>query len=313
MKRAWAVQFYLGDSESHSRPVLLYLYLNGGPRLCIHYCRVRMASRQSPLARLPHWTSHWLGYRSTSPPKQPDYVGSFWTFIGAFVGLSVLQAVFGHPQYFLRHHVPSIIASYVSSQEFNQRLRTNSLLQGGSAVLCYGAIEAPFAQPRALMGGHFISALIGVCITRLFSLLSTERFDELRWLAGSLSAATAIVAMQITKTTHPPAGATAILAAVSPEVYPMGWYYLPVVLLSSTLVMVSALLINNVQRRYPVFWWESVELAMVKPLSMDLEKGIVHTAGAGPMTITLPELAVQNHIISSGPGPGRERDYHGPA
>ncbi|KAJ7454383.1 HPP family protein [Mycena latifolia] len=216
-----------------------------------------MASRQSPLARLPRWTSHWFGYRSTPPPKQPDYVVCFWTFIGAFFGLSVLQAVFAHPQYFVRHHVPSIIASY-----------------GGSAVLCYGAIEAPFAQPRALMGGHFISALIGVCITQLFSLLPTERFDQLRWLAGSLSAATAIVVMQITKTTHPPAGATAILAAVSPEVYPMGWYYLPVVLLSSTLVLVSALLINNVQRRYPVFWWEPVEPAVVKPLPMDLEKGI---------------------------------------
>lgn len=260
-----------------------------------------MTSRRIHLVRLHRWTSHWFGYRSTPPPKQPNYVVCFWTFIGAFLGLSVLQSVFGHPQFFVQHHVPAIIASYVSYQEFNQRLRTNSLLQGGSAVLCYGAIETPFAQPRALMGGHFISALIGVCITKLFNLLPAERFDQLRWLAGSLSAATAIVVMQITKTTHPPAGATAILAAVSPEVYQMGWYYLLVVLLSSTLVMVSALLINNIQRRYPVFWYEPVEAAVVKPSPMDPEKGIVHTAGTGPMTITLPELAAQNHTIFSGP------------
>jgi CBS-domain-containing membrane protein len=130
------------------------------------------------------------------------------------------------------------------------------------------------------MGGHFISAFIGVCITKLFGLLpSDERLDQLRWLAGSLSAATAIVVMQITKTTHPPAGATALLAAVSPEVYPMGWYYLPVVLLSSTLVLVSALVINNIQRRYPVFWWEPVIPAVAKSQRLDTEKGIDSPAG----------------------------------
>ncbi|KAJ7927887.1 HPP family-domain-containing protein, partial [Mycena leptocephala] len=105
-----------------------------------------------------------------------------------------------------------------------------------------------------------------VCITKLFGLFATdERLDQLRWLAGSLSTATAIIVMQITKTTHPPGGATALLAAVSPEVYPMGWYYLPVVLLSSTLVLVSALAINNIQRRYPVYWWEPVIPAVAKP------------------------------------------------
>jgi CBS-domain-containing membrane protein len=124
-------------------------------------------------------------------------------------------------------------------------------------VLCYGAIEAPLAQPRALMGGHFISALVGICITKLFSLIhSPERFDDLRWLAGSLSTAVSIVVMQMTKTTHPPAGATALLAAVNLDVYALSWYYLPVVLLSSTIVLVTALLINNIQRRYPTFWIE---------------------------------------------------------
>lgn len=97
-------------------------------------------------------------------------------------------------------------------------------LKGAAAVLVYGAIESPLAQPRALLGGHFIAALIGVSITKLFSLLHNEqKFDELRWLAGSLSTATAIVAMQITETTHPPAGASALLAAVNPEITDLGW------------------------------------------------------------------------------------------
>ena len=65
------------------------------------------------LSRLPSWLSRWLGYRSVSPSKQPEYLICFWSFIGAFCGLSVLQAVFGQAQYFIGRHVPSIVASYV--------------------------------------------------------------------------------------------------------------------------------------------------------------------------------------------------------
>ncbi|EIM87986.1 HPP family protein [Stereum hirsutum FP-91666 SS1] len=220
---------------------------------------------QPRLARLPRCISHWLGHRESPPAPRQNYLVWFWSFIGAFCGISILQAVFGHAQYFMKRSVPSIIASY-----------------GASAVLCYGAIEAPLAQPRALVGGHFIGALIGICITKLFSLLPTqEQFESLRWLAGSLSVAVAIVAMQITETTHPPAGATALLAAVDDDVVALSWYYLPVVLLSSMLVLVSALIINNIQRRYPVYWFVPVVPAKSKPPPEETSASDSMTLGNG--------------------------------
>ncbi|KAJ5983193.1 hypothetical protein N7481_005292 [Penicillium waksmanii] len=192
----------------------------------------------SRLSRLPTWVSHWLGYRAEPVKPLPPYQVAAWSFIAAFCGLSVVQALFNYSEYFTSRHVPLIIASY-----------------GASAVLCFGAIESPLAQPRALIFGHFFSALIGICITKLFSLMPDEaRFQSLRWLAASLSTATAIVVMQLTGTTHPPAGATALLPATNDEVWNLSWYYLPVVLLSSTLLMACALLLNNLHRRYPVFW-----------------------------------------------------------
>ncbi|PFH47464.1 hypothetical protein AMATHDRAFT_67717 [Amanita thiersii Skay4041] len=191
------------------------------------------------LDRLPQWLTRWIGYRSTPPPPLPEYLVWFWSFVGAFGGIAILQAVFGHAPYFMRKAIPPIIASY-----------------GASAVLIYGAIEAPLAQPRALIGGHFVGALIGTCVTKLFHLLPTEeQFQELSWLAGSLACAIAVVVMQVTGTTHPPAGATALIAAVKPEVRHMGWYYLPVVLLSSALSLGFALLVNNIQRQYPIYWF----------------------------------------------------------
>ncbi|ODM17065.1 hypothetical protein SI65_07464 [Aspergillus cristatus] len=190
------------------------------------------------LPRLPRWVSHWFGYRPTPPKPLPQYLVWIWSFFAAFCGLCVLQAIFNYSSYFERRHVPGIVASF-----------------GASAVLCYGAIDAPLAQPRALIFGHFLSALVGICITKLFSLMpDEERFNSLRWLAASLSSAVAIVVMQVTQTTHPPAGATALLPAVDDAIWELSWYFLPVVLLSSVIIMAVALLLNNIQRRYPTFW-----------------------------------------------------------
>jgi CBS-domain-containing membrane protein len=191
------------------------------------------------LARIPWWISRWLGYRATTPPKLPDWEIWVWSFIGAFGGLGILQGVFGHDSYFIHRGVPPIIASY-----------------GASAVLIYGAIEGPLSQPRQLMGGHFIGALTGICISKLFQQLPTEeRFHQLQWLCGAISTALAIVFMQMTGTTHPPAGSTALLAAINSDVIWLSWYYLPVILLSSTLALAVALLVNNIRRRYPVYWF----------------------------------------------------------
>ncbi|KAE9395412.1 hypothetical protein BT96DRAFT_958491 [Gymnopus androsaceus JB14] len=191
------------------------------------------------LSRFPRFISHFLGYREgkqTTVPGQPTIC--LWSFLGAFCGLSVIQAVFGYSAYFVRRGAPLIVPSY-----------------GASAVLIYGAIEAPLAQPQALLGGHFFGALSGIIITKLFLLLPTQaQFDNVSWLVVSLSCATAIVVMQLTKTLHPPAGATAILPALDPSIRALSWYFLPIILLSSSLALAVALLLNNIQRRYPVVW-----------------------------------------------------------
>lgn len=126
-------------------------------------------------------------------------------------------------------------------------------------MLLYGAIEAPFAQPRAVFFGHTLSAVTGVIITKLFRTNET-RFIELRWLAGAIACATASVVMTITKTIHPPSGATAMIAATQADITDLGWYYIPVVMLAAALALGVGLLTNNIQRRYPLFWMTAVKL-----------------------------------------------------
>lgn len=65
------------------------------------------------LARLPSWINRWFGYRASPPPKRPDYLVWFWSFVGAFGGIAAIMALFGQLRYFIDRGVPSIIASYV--------------------------------------------------------------------------------------------------------------------------------------------------------------------------------------------------------
>ncbi|EKG16090.1 HPP domain-containing protein, partial [Macrophomina phaseolina MS6] len=125
---------------------------------------------------------------------------------------------------------------------------------GAAAILNYNVILSPLAQPRNAIVGNTLSAIVGVSITKLFT-LSPSSFDDHRWLAGPLCCGAASWAMTMTNTVFPPGGATAVLAATDPTVGAMGWVFVPVVLLGSVLMLAVALLTNNVQRQYPAFWW----------------------------------------------------------
>lgn len=201
-----------------------------------------------PFRLLPTPIARFFGYRApnTKPPQPHVLLVWAFCFIGAFAGVSLIEAAFLHIPNLQGHQVPIIIASF-----------------GASAILSYNTIETPLAQPRNLVFGHFLSALTGLCITKLFRLLPYAEFDKLRWLAGSLSVGVASVVMGMTKTVHPPAGATALLCATSSEITELGWWYLALVLLACMLMLVSALIINNVARRYPIYWWTPADLQAI--------------------------------------------------
>lgn len=70
--------------------------------------------------------------------------------------------------------------------------------------------------------------------------------------------------MGITKTVHPPAGATAMLAVADYSISALGWFLLPVMMLGIALMMTTSLLVNNLQRRFPVYWWTAEDLSARK-------------------------------------------------
>lgn len=150
------------------------------------------------------------------------------TFLGSFVGIGLVGFI--NSRHFVLNDNLFLIGSF-----------------GASSVLIYGVINSPLAQPRNLIGGHLISALIGVSVHQL---IPTET-----WLAAALAVSLSIVAMQITKTLHPPGGATALIANIGSEkIKALGYMYvLNPVLSGVAILLVVALVFNNISRsrRYP--------------------------------------------------------------
>jgi CBS-domain-containing membrane protein len=154
-----------------------------------------------------------------------------WSWIGAFLGMASVAYL-----------------SYNKLEGTDLVMIIGSF--GASAVLIYGAIKSPLAQPRNLIGGHIISAVIGVTC---YQTLSTHM-----WIAASVAVATAIAAMHATKTLHPPGGATSLIAVIgSQEIHNLGYFYvLMPVGAGAVMMLLVALLVNNLSknRKYPEFW-----------------------------------------------------------
>lgn len=142
--------------------------------------------------------------------------------------------------------------SYLSYRFFEPRDLTLIIgSMGASAVLVYGAIKSPFAQPRNLVGGHIISGLVGVMS---FSILPDHIL-----LASTVAVSFAIAAMAITRTVHPPGGATALIAVIGGDkIHHLGFLY-PFIPAGAgaTVLLIVGLILNNIprDRRYPEYWW----------------------------------------------------------
>jgi CBS-domain-containing membrane protein len=166
--------------------------------------------------------------------KSPPGVGMsehIWSWLGSAIGIGM--------------------CGYLSSRYFEPRDLTLLIGSfGASAVLVYGAIKSPLAQPRNLIGGHVLSGLTGVACYHLFG--------NTVWLAAAMAVSLAIVVMLATKTLHPPGGATALIAVIGgTKIHNLGFLYalIPAGTGAVTLLVI-ALLVNNLSksRKYPEYW-----------------------------------------------------------
>jgi CBS domain-containing membrane protein len=157
-----------------------------------------------------------------------NFKEQFWSFFGSFVGIGILAYI--QSIHFEGNDAVYLIGSF-----------------GASSVLVYGIIQSPFSQPRNLVGGHLISAIVGVTVHKIV--------PDIIWIAAPLAVSFSIIFMQMTKTLHPPGGATALIANIgSDKIKSLGYMYVfSPVLIGVLILLIVALIFNNMtsSRTYP--------------------------------------------------------------
>lgn len=96
---------------------------------------------------------------------------------------------------------------------------------GATAVLVFGVPQSPLARPKNVIGGHMLTAMIGI----VFSYYSADSAIMI-----GLAVGIAITLMMITKTIHPAAGANPILIIESSQ----SWDFLIMPVLAGTVFIV---------------------------------------------------------------------------
>ena len=115
---------------------------------------------------------------------------------------------------------------------------------GASCVLLFGFPDAPFSQPRNVIGGHFVSSLIG--------LIALKTLGH-HWYSVAIAVALSIMAMMALRIVHPPAGSNPVIVFLNQP----SWKFLifPTLIGAAILVAVALVYLNLIRKEnYPKYW-----------------------------------------------------------
>ena len=148
----------------------------------------------------------------------------------------------------------SIIDNFFLDKNFKVNGTSFSILTGAYAatsVLIYDdfAIKSPLAQPKNVIGSYTLASFIGVSTRIICEYLSLDTY-----ISGPLAVSLALIIMNIIDVLHPPGGACALIAVIgNTNIKNMGYYYVLTSFCGSLLLVIVAILTNNLikNRTYP--------------------------------------------------------------
>mmetsp|Transcript_20041 Transcript_20041/g.25609 ORF Transcript_20041/g.25609 Transcript_20041/m.25609 type:complete len:241 (+) Transcript_20041:58-780(+) len=140
-------------------------------------------------------------------------------------------------------------ASAVGSSDYTDVLGSF----GASAVLIYGAPNAPLSAPRNQIFGQFVAAVIGI----MCRLWIVDSMDGNVGLALPVSITLCIFVQAVTQCFHPPAGGTNLIMVLSPTTSKIGFGQLVPVTYGTLVMFGWGLLCNNLnpENKYPLYWF----------------------------------------------------------
>ncbi|CED71393.1 membrane protein, HPP family [Aliivibrio wodanis] len=137
----------------------------------------------------------------------------------------------------MNHYVSALVAGVGASITLGFLLMVEANVEsaalvmapfGATAVLVFGLPQSPLAQPKNVILGHLITAVIGIVFSQYVGVTP---------MSLAIATGLGITCMLVSKTTHPPAGANPILIMLAGH----GWSFLvtPVLIGSIVIILMS--------------------------------------------------------------------------
>ena len=114
---------------------------------------------------------------------------------------------------------------------------------GSSMVLLFGFPESPFAQPRNVFFGHFVTTLVGVFFVNLIPLPI--------FINIAIAVGTGIFFMILLNVVHPPAGGNPVMVIIGSVSY--DYLFFPIIT-GCFIIILLAIIINKfiLKKNYPL-------------------------------------------------------------
>jgi len=121
---------------------------------------------------------------------------------------------------------------------------------GSSVVVVFGYPENEFSQPKNVLLGHLLCALVGIIFVTLFNITQDR---SIFYLAIGLAVGISVMLMMAFKITHPPAGGNTIVVMLTQD----SFQFLVFPIMAGAITIIIGGIIYNrllLKRKYPQTW-----------------------------------------------------------
>jgi len=121
---------------------------------------------------------------------------------------------------------------------------------GSSVVVVFGYPDNEFAQPKNVLFGHLLCALVGIIFVILFK-ISQDR--SIFFLAIGIAVGISVMLMMAFKITHPPAGGNAIVVMLAQDSFQ---FLIFPIMVGAVTIIIGGVIYNRfiLKKKYPLKW-----------------------------------------------------------
>jgi len=121
---------------------------------------------------------------------------------------------------------------------------------GSTVVLVFGYPEHEFAQPKNVLLGHLLCALVGIIFVTSIKITQDR---SIFFLSIGIAVGVAVMLMMAFKITHPPAGGNTIIVMIAQNSFQ---FLIFPILVGAITIIIGGVVYNRfiLRRKYPLKW-----------------------------------------------------------